>query len=718
MTEKSPIPAPEAQSESLSAAIFDALPTHLAVLDTAGRIIAVNRAWRRFAAENGLPESQQDWLGINYLAVCEAARADPDAQAALAGIRAVLAGAKKNFSLEYPCHAPHQPRWFQMHVSPLFLPLAGVLIAHENISERKQTEQQLHLDEARLNALLDLSETAFQLDEKAVIDLSLEKAVRLTGSQIGYFHFVNQDQQSIRLFTWSRETLKYCDIAYAEHYPLDQAGVWADCARMRRPVVHNDYQNLPNRKGYPAGHAHLVRHLSVPVIDQHRVTLIMGVGNKASYYEESDVRQLQIIANEVWRIVRRQQAEAELRQTLERYHHLFMGTPVVGLLIDPENGAIVDANRRALKYYGCRYDQITRLKITDINTLPCDQIIQEMQRAREQRRDYFLFQHRLASGEIRDVEVYSGPVDIQGQRLLHSIIRDITDRKRMEAERSALQQQLLEMSRQAGMAEIATGVLHNVGNVLNSVNVSVSLLGERLQTLRIAQMGAAVNALRDALAGSAPRLLDYLESLAAHFGDEQQQLLDELRGLRDHIDHIKWIVNCQQNYASSSGFNQPTVLTRLLDDALAMNIADRHAIEILRDYAPLPPIITDRHKLLQIVVNLVRNAKEALLRHREGSAQRQLRVRLERQDEQPLRIEISDNGVGIAPEHLAQVFAFGFTTKPEGHGFGLHASANLARELGGYLHCQSNGLNQGATFILELPFTPVPSSHESERPYP
>ena len=713
------MPVSEAQSEPLSAAIFDALTTHLAVLDSAGRIIAVNRAWRHFAAENGLPESRQDWLGINYLAVCEAASADADAQAALTGIRAVLAGTKKNFSLEYPCHAPHQPRWFQMRVSPLSAPLAGVLIAHENISERKQTEQQLRLDEARLNALLDLSETAFQLDEKALIDLTLEKAVRLTGSQIGYFHFVNADQKSIRLFTWSRETLKYCDMAYAEHYPLDQAGVWADCARMRRPVVHNDYQNLPNRKGYPAGHAHLLRHLSVPVVDQQRVTLIMGVGNKASDYEESDVRQLQIIANEVWRIIRRKQAEAELRQALERYHHLFMDTRVVGLLIDPENGAIVDANRMALKYYGYRYDEITRLKITDINILPREQIIQEMQRAREQRRDYFLFQHRLASGEIRDVEVYSGPVNLQGQQLLHSIIRDITDRKRIEAERAALQQQLLEMSRQAGMAEIATGVLHNVGNVLNSVNVSVSLLSERLQALRIARMGAAVSALRDAPAGcdAVPRLLDYLESLAAHFGDEQQQLLDELHALRDHIDHIKWIVNCQQTYASVSGFNQPTVLARLLDDTLDMNIADRHAIDILRDYAPLPPIITDRHKLLQILVNLIRNAKEALIRRSDGSPQRQLRVRLEHQDGQPLRIEISDNGVGIAPEHLAQVFAFGFTTKPEGHGFGLHASANLARELGGHLHCQSNGLNQGATFILELPFTPVPSSDESDRPY-
>lgn len=726
MAGKPPILIVEATPESLSAGILDAFAAHIAVLDAHGIIVTVNRAWRRFAAENGLPESQRHWAGVNYLAVCASVsghEGGEEARAARAGIEAVLSGVQDRFNLEYPCHSPDQQRWFQMKVSPLPAPHAGVIIAHENITERKRAEDELRLNEMRLNSLLNISQNSFHLEENDLISLALEEAVRLTSSQIGYFHFVNADQESIRLFTWSRDTLKYCDVVYEEHYPLKQAGVWADCARLRRPVIHNDYQNLPDRKGYPEGHSPLVRHMSVPVIEQDQVTLIVGVGNKASDYEESDVRQLQLIVNSVWRIIRRKQAEAELHQALDRYHQLFRDARVVGLLIDPSDGAIVDANRMALDYYGYSHEALTRLKISDINILPREQVILEIQCAKEQQRDYFLSQHRLASGEIRDVEVYSGPMHIQGKLLVHSMIRDITDRKRTETESAVLQRQLLDASRQAGMAEIAVGVLHNVGNVLNSINVAVSVLSDRLRALRTPKLHQALQMLHQLLEptpdasppvpDSLPRLLNYLDSLAAYFGDEQQYLLGELRTAREHIEHVKHIVQRQQAYAFHYGTSESILLARLLDDAITITIADRHAIQVQRDYAPLPPILTDKHKLLQIIINLVRNAKDALCVRNPVPLEepRQLTVRLWRKEQQ-VQIEVRDNGVGIAPEHLAQVFAFGFTTKVEGHGFGLHASANLATELGGRLTCHSKGSDQGATFTLELPFTLAGSDDE------
>ncbi|MCC7220457.1 MAG: PAS domain S-box protein [Candidatus Contendobacter sp.] len=398
-----------------------------------------------------------------------------------------------------------------------------------------------------------------------------------------------------------------------------------------------------------------------------------------------------------------------MSQSHERYHPLFMDTRVVGLLIDPDSGAIVDANRMAVRYYGYSLEQLQQLKITDINILPPEAVAAEMQRACTEQRDCFLFRHRLASGEIRDVEVYSGPVDIDGKTLLYSIIQDITARNRVTAEREALQQQLVDASRLAGMTEVATGVLHNVGNALNSVNVSVQLINDNLRASRITNLGKTVRLLRENLAADLLnsnshhwRLLDYLAALAEHLQGEQQQLYAEAQTMAEKIDHIKRIVSRQQAYAVSSSINEAVALPQLLDDALAMHITDHHTITILRDYDSIPLQVLDKHKLLQIVANLIRNAKDAL--QEQDRTNRRLIVHLHRCKDQRLQIEIADTGIGIAQEYLIRVFEFGFTTKPNGHGFGLHASANLARELGGALSCRSAGPGGGATFILELPF--------------
>ncbi len=184
----------------------------------------------------------------------------------------------------------------------------------DDITARKQAEALSRLNESRFNSLLALSEQAPSLAEQDIIVLGLEEAVRLTQSQIGYFHFVNEDQKTLQLFAWSRETLKTCTAAPASHYPLDLAGVWADCARQRRPVIHNDYQNLPNKQGLPQGHSHLIRHMSVPVIEQDKVRVIIGVGNKPDDYDEADTRQLQLVANYVWKIICRRRAEARIQR--------------------------------------------------------------------------------------------------------------------------------------------------------------------------------------------------------------------------------------------------------------------------------------------------------------------------------------------------------------------------------------------------------------------
>ncbi len=183
-----------------------------------------------------------------------------------------------------------------------------------DITARRQAEQVVHQQERRLNSLLELSQKASELSEQEIIQLTLEEAVKLTQSQIGYLHFVNPDQETLQLHTWSYQTLATCTAVHDAHYPLSKAGVWADCARYKQPVIHNDYQQLPNRRGYPDGHSHLVRHVSVPVLDGDAVSLILGVGNKPSDYHDADVRQMVLVAENLWRIIRRKRLEEQLHQ--------------------------------------------------------------------------------------------------------------------------------------------------------------------------------------------------------------------------------------------------------------------------------------------------------------------------------------------------------------------------------------------------------------------
>lgn len=294
--------------------------------------------------------------------------------------------------------------------------------------------------------------------------------------------------------------------------------------------------------------------------------------------------------------------------------------------------------------------------------------------------------------------------------LISGVASDITDRKNAEAEREALHRQLVQASRQAGMAEVATGVLHNLGNVINSVNVSVSLMADNLRTSRVADLGKAVRLLQEHVGatsaflgqgGKGSRILDYLAALTKHFDGWQRGLSNELRGIIANVDHIKLIISQQQQYAVGRNAEELVELDEVIDTALSMNIASHHGIEIVRDYDPLPPFTADRHKLLQILVNLVGNAKQAL--REGGAAAKRLELRSRLVDGHLVRIEVADNGVGIAAENLTKIFGFGFTTRVDGHGFGLHASANLAREMGGRLSCYSQGIGQGATFVLELP---------------
>ena len=294
-----------------------------------------------------------------------------------------------------------------------------------------------------------------------------------------------------------------------------------------------------------------------------------------------------------------------------------------------------------------------------------------------------------------------------------------------EAQREVLQERLINASRDAGRAEVATGILHNVGNVLNSVNVAAAVVKKTLQESKLGNLGKAVAMLAEHSA-DLPAFLTtdergqllpgYLQKLSTVLSEEQQIIASEMATLERSLEHIGRVVQMQQTYAKGTAVHEEIAPSELMEDAVRMNLTafHRNNVRIVREYGVTAPAYLNKHRVLQILINLLSNANNAVADR--DPQDRRIIARLQACDfdgRPHIRFEVVDNGSGILPENLTRIFVHGFTTRKDGHGFGLHSSANAAREMGGSLTAASEGLNKGASFILLLPMT-VPSTTAGE----
>lgn len=271
----------------------------------------------------------------------------------------------------------------------------------------------------------------------------------------------------------------------------------------------------------------------------------------------------------------------------------------------------------------------------------------------------------------------------------------------------------IESAREAGMSEVATEVLHSVGNVLNSVNVSAGVIRNSLKRMKLEDLeriskGIEVHAGDLATfvkeEGKGRQLLEYLAVLSGHLEEERQAMIRESASLSDGLDHILELVRAQQDLAGRSGDTDTVFLASEIETAIRISDATAEGrIEVARAFADLPRIRVYKPKLLQILVNLLKNARESV--EEAGVQLPRIEVRARPSpDGSRILVEVTDNGVGIARERLVSVFAHGRTSKKNGHGFGLHTSANAAGEMGGSITVESAGPGLGATFTLTMPF--------------
>jgi len=303
--------------------------------------------------------------------------------------------------------------------------------------------------------------------------------------------------------------------------------------------------------------------------------------------------------------------------------------------------------------------------------------------------------------------------DEQGQfQGLVCVAQDITERKRMEKEKLQLHEQLLDTSRKLGMAEVASDVLHNVGNVLNSINVSIGVVADLLKNSMVGDVGR-ISQLFDkhhddlgtyfSTNPKGKQIPAYLEKLAGQLVEEQRVAIAELDRLRENAQHAQHCVAVQQDVAKVSGITEPMAVVELMEEAIAANqdLLTASQIGVSREFEEIPLLIVDKYQVLEILVDVIRNACQATA----SVSMKQLIVRAKIIPGPPdsICLEVEDSGVGIATEDLTKIFGQGHNSKEGTRGMSLHNGALMAKNLGGALRAHSAGIGHGATFSLELP---------------
>lgn len=466
-----------------------------------------------------------------------------------------------------------------------------------------------------------------------------------------------------------------------------------------RSLVESD---CPCAQGPSAGELPVGTVLECRHRRKDRTTLMVELNSQVSEFVDREAILVQAVD-----VTEKHRAALALQASEQRFRAVLENLSE-GLVLHDPLGRLLYANRRFHELTGRSAAELAETNVRAL--LP-------MNPAPSLGLDNCRYEAELArpDGSTVNVLVLTSPLTRDTGEVSATVISltDLTAAKAAAAEVATSQARLIEVSRLAGMAEVATGVLHNVGNVLNSVNVSANVVVDRLRQSRITGLQKTVRLLEQH-AGDLGRFFaedpkgklvpDYLGKLYWQLDNERNELIGELSGLTRNLDHIKEIVTMQQSYAKVDGLSEAVSPAVLLEDALRLNedALVRSQVTVERDYdGSAPKVKVDRHKVLEILVNLVTNARHAVCEA--DRKDRRIRVRVGPQCNRRVSVEVEDNGIGIPAENLVRVFQHGFTTKKNGHGFGLHSGALAARQMGGSLTVSSAGPGLGASFRLELP---------------
>ncbi len=610
--------------------------------------------------------------------------------------------------------------WLKVHSRPRRLP-SGTLIwdgIATDVTEQRRAAALAELQARRSSALLELPRQARAMPERAFMQHALDLIEALTASEIAFMHFVDHDAETIELIAWSTRTLRdgYCTAAYDNHYPLSRAGIWADAARQRRPVVFNDYATAAGRHGLPEGHAPLRRLISCPVLDQGQVRLMTGVGNKPHDYDSDDVETIELIANETWRLVHQARSDRALRIATQ----VVNASPVVCFRWRAEAGWPVEYVSENVSLWGYTVESLLAGEPPFSAMVHPDdlaRVADEVARYTAEGRINYDQEYRLLKANGEAIWVVDRTIvqrDASGvPRYYDGIISDITERKAQEqamaanldAQRSLNKRleeahnQLLQSEKMASIGQLAAGVAHELNNPIGFVRSNLSTLDNYISDL-MSILEAYESA---ASAGEAPALTQQTVvrlKEACDFDFIRQDIGPLMLESRDGLMRVRKIVQDLKSFSHVSEQEWSWAdLHAGLDTTLNIVRNElKYKCTIVKDYGELPEVYCIISQLNQVFMNLLVNAGQAI------ESQGTVTIRTARCGHDEVMVEISDTGKGIAPEHLTRIFDPFFTTKPvgSGTGLGLSLSYGIVQRHHGRIEVDSTP-GQGACFRVILP---------------
>lgn len=563
--------------------------------------------------------------------------------------------------------------------------LVGVLGIARDITEHKQTEITLAIQAQRAEVLLKLPELAENTDETSFIQKGLQLLEELTDSDVSFIHFIHDNEQSIELITWSQRTLEhYCKAMYNQHYPVSKAGIWADALRRREPVVFNDYEDYPHKRGLPEGHATLKRLVSLPLIENGKVVMLTGIGNKMTDYNDLDVETVQLVSNEIWRIVQRQRTESQLHKLAQAVEQ----SPE-SIVITDLKGAIEYVNEAFVKKAGYSRDEVMgkNPRLLHSGKTPA-KTHTEMWEALTQGNPWKGEMHNRRKDGTEYIEfMLITPIRQANGAVTHyvAVKEDITEKKQLAEEldehRHHLEElverrteQLLEAQEKAEVASRAkSAFLANMSHEIRTPMNAIIGLTHLMQRTELK-------------ADQADRLTK-ISTAASHL----------LSIINDILDLSK--IEAGKLRLEQTNFHLDAIFDHI--QSLLREQAELKGLSIEVDSNDVPNwLMGDSTRLRQALLNYAGNAIKFT---EQGSIQLRAKKLQEQDDEILVRFDVQDTGIGIAPAKLAGLFAafkqvdVSTTREYGGTGLGLAITRRLAKLMGGEVGAKSE-LGEGSTF--------------------